>query len=402
MRRRIYCFAMRHVWTLTIAQAFAACSTITLVTFGGIVGTRIAPSPALATLPLSMSVLGLAMMSLPAALLMQRVGRRPAFIGSALVASLAALLCAYAILQSAFTLFCIAGFLIGSNMAFVQQYRFAAIEFVGQELAGKAASTVMIGTLVAAFVGPTLGGAISDFGHWPEYTASFVVLAALCLCAAAVLTRLPNSLPTRRSDQADVAARPVLGLLRDPKYRVAVLAGLTSYAVMSFIMTATPLSMHVHDGFSGSETTVVITAHLLGMYLPSLATPWIVAKLGPRGMIAAGLLANVLCIGIAAWVGHEFMHYFTALLILGVGWNLMFVGATVLLAANYAPADRFRAQGYNDLSVFGSQALASLLAGTAIETLGWQTLNLIALPLLALVAWSLWRTPVDAAPRANA
>jgi MFS family permease len=171
---------------------------------------------------------------------------------------------------------------------------------------------------------------------------------------------------------------------------------------MSFIMTATPLSMHVHDGFSGSETTVVITAHLLGMYLPSLATPWLVAKLGPRGMIAAGLLANVLCIGIAAWVGHEFMHYFVALLILGVGWNLMFVGATVLLAANYAPADRFRAQGYNDLSVFGSQALASLLAGTAIETLGWQALNLIALPLLALVAWSLWRTPVDAAPQANA
>lgn len=391
MRRRIYCFAMRHVWTLTIAQAFAACSTITLVTFGGIVGTRIAPSPALATLPLSMSVLGLAMMSLPAALLMQRVGRRPAFIGSALVASLAALLCAYAILQSAFTLFCIAGFLIGSNMAFVQQYRFAAIEFVGQELAGKAASTVMIGTLVAAFVGPTLGGAISDFGHWPEYTASFVVLAALCLCAAAVLTRLPNSLPTRRSDQADVAARPVLGLLRDPKYRVAVLAGLTSYAVMSFIMTATPLSMHVHDGFSTGETTMVITAHLLGMYLPSLATPWFVSKLGVRGMMTTGIVINLLCVVICAFVGRHFIHYFSALLLLGVGWNLLFVGATTLLSSTYSESERFRAQGFNDFAVFGSQALASLSAGAAIETLGWETLNLATLPLLMWLAWSMRR-----------
>jgi predicted MFS family arabinose efflux permease len=285
-------------------------------------------------------------------------------------------------------------------MAFVQQYRFAAMELVPANEAGRAASTVMIGTLGAAMLGPTVGEFAKDLGGWTEYTGSFVVLSGLCVLAALVLSRIPLARPSGGAEPP--STKRFRDFLRTPGYRLAVFAGLSSYAVMSFIMTATPLSMHVHDGFSGSETTVVITAHLLGMYLPSLATPWLVAKLGPRGMIAAGLLANVLCIGIAAWVGHEFMHYFVALLILGVGWNLMFVGATVLLAANYAPADRFRAQGYNDLSVFGSQALASLLAGTAIETLGWQTLNLIALPLLALVAWSLWRTPVDAAPQANA
>ena len=391
---------MRQVWILTLAQGLAACGTIILVSFAGIIGTHIAPSPALATLPLSLSVLGVASMSLPAALLMQRIGRKPAFVVSALIASLAALGCARAIDTSNFALLCATAFFIGGNMAFVQQYRFAAMELVPANDAGRAASTVMIGTLGAAMLGPTAGEFAKDLGGWTEYTGSFVVLSGLCVLAALVLSRIPLA---RRSGRTEPpSTKRFRDFLHTPGYRLAVFAGLSSYAVMSFIMTATPLSMHVHDGFSGSETTVVITAHLLGMYLPSLATPWIVAKLGPRGMIAAGLLANVLCIGIAAWVGHEFMHYFVALLILGVGWNLMFVGATVLLAANYAPADRFRAQGYNDLSVFGSQALASLLAGTAIETLGWQTLNLIALPLLALVAWSLWRTPVDAAPQANA
>ncbi|MFM8516487.1 MAG: MFS transporter [Nevskiaceae bacterium] len=391
---------MRQVWTLTLAQGLAACGTIILVSFAGIIGTHIAPSAALATLPLSLSVLGVASMSLPAALLMQRIGRKPAFVASALIASLATLGCARAIHTSNFALLCGMGFFIGGNMAFVQQYRFAAMELVPASDAGRAASTVMIGTLGAALLGPTVGEFAKNLGGWTEYTGSFVVLSGLCILAALVLSRIPLAHPT---GQAEAPSTKRFGdFLRVPGYRLAVFAGLSSYAVMSFIMTATPLSMHVHDGFSGSETTVVITAHLLGMYLPSLATPWLVAKLGPRGMIATGLLANVLCIGIAAWVGHEFLHYFTALLILGVGWNLMFVGATVLLAAHYAPADRFRAQGYNDLSVFGSQAVASLLAGTAIETLGWQTLNLVALPLLALVAWSLWRTPVDGAPRPNA
>lgn len=384
---------MRHVWTLTLAQALAACSTITLVTFGGIAGTYMAPTAALATLPLSMSVVGLAAMSMPAALLMQRIGRRTAFIGSALVAALASLLCAYAIYRQEFVLFCFAALLIGSNMAFVQQYRFAAIEFVGPEQAGRAASTVMIGTLVAAFVGPTLGGAVSELGDWPRYTFSFIVLSGLCLAASLVLTRLPAS-PMKKTERQSDQSRNLRALMADPKFRLAVLAGLSSYAVMSFIMTATPLSMHVHDGFSTGETTAVITAHLFGMYLPSLATPWFVSKLGVRGMMLAGVLINVICVIICAFVGRHFLHYFSALLLLGVGWNLLFVGATALLASSYSDSERFRAQGFNDFMVFGSQALASLSAGVAIEMLGWETLNLITLPLLLWVLWSMRRVVI--------
>lgn len=382
---------MRNVWILTLAQAFAACGTITLVTFGGIVGTHIAPTPALATLPLSMSVLGLASMSLPAALLMQRIGRKRAFMGSAGVAAFAALLCAWAVAHESFVLFCLAGLLIGGNMAFVQQYRFAAIEYAGPADSGRAVSTVMIGTLIAAFVGPTLGGLTSDLGEWPQYTSSFLSLSVLCVIAAVILSLLPATQSTKVANSASTG-RSIRELLRDSRFNLAVLAGLSSYAVMSFIMTATPLSMHVHDGFSTVETTFVISAHLLGMYLPSLISPWLIASLGVSRLMKLGLAANALCIAIAVFLGHAFLHYFFALVLLGVGWNLMFVAATTRLSTTYTPDERFRAQGLNDFAVFGSQAIASLLAGTAIETVGWTTLNLLTLPLLIFVAWR-WRHP---------
>ena len=169
---------MRNVWILTVAQGFAACGTFTLVSFGGIVGTQIAPLPELATLPLSLSVTGVAAASLPAALLMQRMGRRPAMIGSACVAVLAALLCAWAVAQSSFGLLCVGGFLLGCNMSVVQQYRFAATEFVAPEQAGRAVSTVMLGTLGAAIGAPLVGTLASTLGGWPEFTGSFVVLQA--------------------------------------------------------------------------------------------------------------------------------------------------------------------------------------------------------------------------------
>ena len=181
---------MPQVWLLTLAQALAACGTIVLISFAGIVGTRIAPQAFLATLPLSCSVLGVAATSIPAALLMQRIGRKRAFIGSACLAALGALLAAWSIAHAAFWGLCLAAVFLGANMAFVHQYRFAAAEFVPADGAGRAVATVMIGTLVAALVGPTLGQTVRHLNDWPEYTGSFVVLAGLCLAAALVLTRL--------------------------------------------------------------------------------------------------------------------------------------------------------------------------------------------------------------------
>lgn len=374
---------------LTAAQALMGCGTIMLVAFGGIIGTHIAPHPALATLPLSLSILGVAATSLPAALLMQRIGRRRAFIGSACVAVIAALLCAWSVAAGSFPGFCVAGVLLGCNMAFVQQYRFAAAEYATPDRAGQAVATVLLGTLAAAIVAPSLGTAARHLGGWPEYTGSYVVLAFICAAGALLLTRLPDSTPVLAGDSA--GARPLRQIAAQPDFQLAVAAGIASYAVMSFIMTATPISMHVHDGFSSGETTGVITAHLLGMYLPSLASPWLIARLGITGMMRWGVAAMAACIVISAWVGHEFVHYFSGLVLLGLGWNLLFVAGTALLTTTYSPGERFRAQGCNDLAVFGSQGTASLLAGTAMQTLGWQTLNLASAPLLGVVLWLLWR-----------
>ncbi len=360
-----------------------------LVAFGGIIGTRIAPQPALATLPLSLSIIGVAMMSLPAALLMQRFGRRRAFVGSACVAAAAALLCAWSVAQGAFAGFCAAGFLLGCNMAFVQQYRFAAAEYVAPANAGAAVATVLLGTLAAALLAPALGSATRHLGGWPEFTGSYLTLAVLCLVAALILARLADTEPRPAPDTG--TARPLRVLVRQQDFGLAVFAGVAAYAVMSFIMTATPISMHVHDGFTSAETTSVITAHLLGMYLPSLASPWLIRRLGIRGMMLAGIAAMGTCIVISAAFGQAFVHYFSGLVLLGLGWNLLFVAGTTLLTTTYSAGERFRAQGLNDLAVFGSQGVASLLAGVAMQTMGWQALNVASAPLLLGVLWLLRR-----------
>lgn len=375
---------MRDVWILTLAQACAACGTIVLVSFGGIIGTTLAPVPALATLPLSFSVLGVALTSIPAALLMQRTGRKPALIGSALVAAAASLLCAVSVATASFVGLCVAGFLLGANMAFVQQYRFAAAEFVSEQDAGRAVSTVMLGTLAAAILAPELGNRARLLGGWPEFTGSFVALAAVCGLAALILSALGQ--PAPRLTTVTHPARPLTVIARQPAFVTAVLAGATSYGVMTFIMTATPISMHVVDGMPVDDTKSVISLHLLGMYVPSLASGWLVRTLGVPAMMLTGLAFMATCVAIDAFVGQHFMHYASALLLLGIGWNFLFVAGTTLLTTSYAPSERYRAQGLNDLVVFGTQATVSLAAGSAIMRLGWPSLNLTIAPLIVLMA----------------
>ncbi len=387
---------MRDVWILTVAQALAACGTIMLVTFGGIVGTELAPFAAVATLPLSLSVLGVALSSIPAAMLMQRIGRKPAFVGSAVLATVAALLCAASVATGSFSGLCVAGFLLGANMAFVQQYRFAAAEFVGDADAGRAVSTVMLGTLAAAILAPELGNRSRLLGGWPEFTGSFVALAVVCALAGLVLLALGH--PQARVAFTLRQVRPLGVVARQPAFIAAVMAGATAYAVMSFIMTATPISMHVIDGQSVDATKSVISVHLLGMFVPSLFSGWLIRLLGVRRLMLTGLASMAACVVISVWVGQHFVHYAAGLVLLGVGWNFLFVGGTTLLTTSYAPSERFRVQGLNDFVVFGTQAVASLLAGPAITRLGWQAVNALSVPfLLAMVGAILW---LDAKERA--
>jgi predicted MFS family arabinose efflux permease len=383
---------MRNVWILAAAQALAGCGMIVLFAFGGIAGAELAPTPALATLPLSLAILGVAATTIPAASAMQRWGRKPVFIGSAAFAVVSSLVCAAAIAQGSFGLLCVGAVLLGTNSSVVQQYRFAASEYVDTQHVGRAISTVMLGTLAAAVIAPEIGDRARLLGGWPQFTGSFVALGILSAFGSLVLLALDQ--PHPRIAAATGTPRPLGEIARQPTYLVAVLCSLCGYGVMSFLMTATPISMHVIDGMDVSASKHVMTAHLLGMYVPSLASGWLVDRLGLPRMMYLGLACNALCVAIAAFVGHHFVHYLAGLTLLGIGWNLLFVAGTALLTRTYQPVERFRAQGLHDFLTFGTQATASLLAGASIHAVGWTNLNLASVPLLlaALVAIMVWRS----------
>lgn len=383
---------MRNVWILAAAQALAGCGMIVLFAFGGIAGAELAPSPALATLPLSLAILGVAATTIPAATAMQRWGRKPVFVGSAAFAVVSSLVCAAAIARSSFALLCVGAVLLGTNSSVVQQYRFAASEYVDTLHVGRAISTVMLGTLAAAVIAPEIGDQARLLGGWPQFTGSFIALGILSALGSLVLLALDQ--PHPRIAAATGTPRPLGVIARQPAYLVAVLCSLCGYGVMSFLMTATPISMHVIDGMDVSASKHVMTAHLLGMYVPSLASGWLVDRLGLPRMMYLGIACNAACVVIAAFVGHHFVHYLAGLTLLGIGWNLLFVAGTALLTRTYHPVERFRAQGLHDFLTFGTQATASLLAGASIHAIGWTNLNLASVPLLiaALAAILVWRS----------
>jgi MFS family permease len=375
--------AMRTVWTLSATQALCMSGAFLIFLLGGIIGTHLAPAPAIATLPVSMLVAGVAAGVVPAGVLIHRFGRRAVFVGSALQAAAGCVLAGYAVTAGHYWLFCAAAFLIGANNAVVMQYRFAATEYVDAARASRAIAVVMSGALVAAWLGPELAVRAANLVPSAHYAGSFYAGSGLYLLAALLLSRMADSMP--HDGAAPGAPRPLREIAAQPVYRVAVLAALTSYAVMSFIMTATPISMHVVDGHDEVATARVIQIHLLGMYLPSLASGWIIGRFGDRPVIVAGTLLMAACVAIAVFAGHGVLHYGWALGILGFGWNLLFIAATTLLTKTYRREERIQAQTLNDFLVFGMQAAASLLAGLAVTTIGWERLNLATLPLLAAV-----------------
>lgn len=399
---------MRNVYLLAAAQALAASGMFVVVLLGGILGAALTPRPEWATLPVTMAILGVATTTVPAALLMGRIGRKRTFMLGAGLAGLSALVVAWAVARQDFTMFCLAIFLMGANMACVHQYRFAAVEYLPPERAGIVVSIVMCGMLVAAFAGPQLALAASHWVRGSEYSGSFVAVALLFAMAMLLLSRLRP--PVLSEASAGETARPLAVIVRQPAFLVAVLAGVSGYAVMSFIMTATPLSMHVVDGFGVEDTKQVIQGHLLAMFAPSLLSGWLITRLGVTRMMTLGVLLMGLAIGISVLGSRQFTHYWWGLALLGCGWNLLYVSGTTMLTTTYHAAERFAAQAVNEFTVFGSQALASILAGPAIQHLGWKALNLASAPilvvmlaaLLALLALRGRRTAVDLTGRAPA
>ncbi len=388
----------RALIVLTLAQCFGHTAAPILVLLGGIVGAQIAPSADLATLPIAVQILGIASAAIPASLLMSRFGRRAGFLGATALGIAAALLAALAVSRQSFLLFVLAAYSIGVYIAFMQQFRFAVAESVTADRVPRSLSIFMLAGIVSALLGPEVGRRFSDLEGLPLYTGSFIGLAALLSVSFLILLLFYQNITIESSGSTE-AKRPLPEIIRQPKLILAVSAAAIAYSVMALVMTATPLSMHQLDGFSLDATTRVIQSHILAMYLPSFFSGALISRFGALNTIKAGLVLMVACIG-AGWNNPQFFHYLAALILLGVGWNFLFLGGTTLLTQCYNPAERFKVQAVNDFLVFGLQGVGSLSAGVLIAAAGWSGVMTFALPaiLLLILAIVLARGALTASP----
>ncbi len=380
-----------NVWVLVAAQALAMCTAPFIVFIGSIQGRMLAPAPEYATLPVGLVVVGTVLAIKPATWLMERLGRKRVMLLGASMGMLAGTLGALASWLGLFPLLCLAAVLGGTGLAVVHQYRFAAMESVPDNMAGSAAARVLLGGLVAAWLGPEIATLGSGTEASYPFLTSWLGLAGVQFSALVILGLGYRAQGERVRETHAGGGRPLREILANPLIWAAISAAAIGYAVMSFIMTATPLSMTEMAGHDLDDAKRVIQLHIMAMYLPSLISGWLTRVVGIPLMMAAGLLAYLGCVVLAA-SGVSFHHYLSALLLLGVGWNFLFVGGTSLLPRGYSDAERFRVQGLNDIFVFGSQATAALSAGVILSWLGWSALVMFAVPFLIIhgVLMVLW------------
>jgi MFS family permease len=379
---------VRTIALLSISQALGGSNGAIVVAIGGLAAATLAPDRSLATLPVTAMVIGLALTSGLASYLIHRLGRRNGFMLGAALSLPAGLIAATAIMMHSFVLFCAALFLVGVSNAFGNQYRFAAADSVPSDWKGKAISFVLLGGVFAGFVGPGLSGLTKDIIPGAPFAGSFLIMAALAVVTTTVLsqTRLaPNVVKVKGEE-----GRSIRQLLREPDVLIPIIAATTSYALMTLVMVAAPLAMVYVCGLASIEATTAIQWHVVAMYAPSFVTGWVIGKLGAH--LTAGLgLAMIAAGAIVALTGTTVLHFDAALILLGAGWNFGFIGSTALLAASYSPQEAARVQGLNEQLVFGVMAVASISSGLLLQLVGWQTINIIAIPLAAaailMLAW---------------
>ncbi len=370
----------KNVWILTLGLSLMMSCSSLVVFIGGIIGTKLAPTAELSTLPVAAIIVGTALFTVPATLLMKRLGRRTAFLIVFSASIGLSMFAAYSVQIGSFYLFCLSLLLLGISVASLNQFRFAAMESVKGDLVPIAASTVLLGGIAAAFIGPEIALAGKPLLQ-TEYVGSFILLGGLFAAGLLTVSFYKNTEQVEADNSNN--GRSLGLIIRQPVFLVAVASAAVGYAIMSFIMTATPVSMHVMDGHSLESTKWVIQSHIVAMFLPSLVSGYIIRKIGNIKMILVGILAYSICISVA-YSGHGIGYYWWALLLLGIGWNFLFIGGTTLLPASYEENERFKVQALNDFIIFGTQAFSALSAGFIVHALGWEMLLLVSVPFLLL------------------
>lgn len=368
------------VWGLALGQALLITGNILLVSVTALIGLSISPSADLATLPVALQFLGLMGVTLPAALLVKKLNRKKVFLLGNFIGVVGASLACYALIKNNFWLFSTSTFLLGMAIGIGQQYRFAAVENCPEGKGPQAISLIMGGGILAAVLGPNLAVWAERFNYDINYLGAFIALLALYVFTMPLIALLP--LHHNDVQEQTGTPRSYAALLKQPILIAAIASGAIGYGVMVLIMTATPLAMH-HNGFHFGHTASVIQWHVLGMFAPSFFTGRLIAKFGTNTIIQMGCLLLMVC-ALLNQFGVDYWHFWTALVFLGVGWNFTFIAATNLLTTTYQPADKAKIQGLNDFLVFGSAAIASVLAGYWQSVLGWEMLNILMLPAIII------------------
>ncbi len=364
-----------NVVRLAAAQALTGANSAVIFATGSIVGASIAPDMSLATVPLSMYVLGLAAGTLPTGIISRACGRRVAFIIGTGCGTLTGLLGSFAILRGSFVLFCLATFLGGLYGAVAQSYRFAAADGASAAYRPKAVSWVMAGGVFAGVLGPQLVQWTMDVWQPYLFAFSFVVQAAVALVAMGILAGVDLPKPAASDLHG---GRPLWQVVRQPRFIAAALCGVISYPMMNLVMTSAPLAMKL-CGLSVSDSNFGIQWHIVAMYGPSFFTGALISRLGAPKVVAAGLLLEAGAAGIGL-SGITAMHFWSALFVLGVGWNFSFIGASALVLETHWPQERNKVQAFNDFLIFGMMAIGSFSSGQLLANYGWSAVNMVVFP----------------------
>ncbi len=386
------------VYLLAVCQALMMSGSTLLITASALVCLTLTDNKALVTLPLSMQFLGMMITSIPASMIMGRFGRKFGFILGSLFAISGGSILVFAIFNDNFYLFVFGSFLIGIFNGVSNFYRFAAVEFVDEVNKAKAISYVLVGGIVAAFVGPNLANfGRSMFTH-EEFAGGFIYVTAMYVCVFFVLSLIKFPPPT--INKINDSGRPLLEIIKQPTFIVAVICGMLGYGVMTYVMTATPLAMNHHQ-YDFSETAFVIQWHVLAMFGPSFFTGTIIQKVGVMKVLITGTVLALVCM-LVNLNGNSMTHFWIALFALGLSWNFLFIGASTLLTETYRKEETAKSQAFNDFMVFSMVTLASLSSGYFQNTFGWQSVNYSALIFVFVIASSLtWLLMIPSEKRIN-
>jgi MFS family permease len=378
--------ARRNVFLLACCQALLFTNNVTLISLNGLAGFALASNKALATLPVTGYVVGAALSTFAASLWMKRVGRRSGFFTGTLFGLAGGAIATLGIYLQSFWTLVLGTLVLGTYNAFGQYYRFAAADATPASWRARAISLVMAGGLVGGIVGPEMSKLTRDLVQ-PTFLASYASLMGFCLLTMAILSGL--RIPDARGEELHGETRPLKEIMAQPVFIVAVAVGALGYGVMNLLMTSTPLAM----GFCGhpyAAAASVISAHVVAMFGPSFFTGSLIQRYGVLNVMMAGVVAMFACVAIAL-SGQQVAHFWVSLVLLGVGWNFMYVGGTTLLTEAYRPAEKAKAQGANEILVFCTTATSSFTSGVLVNAAGWNTLNYVALPFLVIAgSAALW------------